>query len=216
MENPLVSVILPTFNRSKIVEKSVRSILTQNYQNLELLVVNDASSDNTAQVLKHLSDQDERVRIVQNYARLGLPASRNRGISLSKGLLIFFSEDDLVINEDCISTLVNSFIELNKANQIVGAVGPRLINVPNRPNSLKYVVAINPFTKDIECNFALKTLNTVEVDLLHSCSIFSRKTLQSIGGYECTLYKGSYSKKKRICIFAFEIGIIICFLNHMP
>lgn len=192
---PLVSVILPTFNRHSILSKSIESIIYQKYSNLEIIIINDASSDSTAEVLEKFSRIDERVKGINNITRLGLPESRNRGISLSSGSLIFFSEDDLFLERDCISRLVESFHSLDQSYKL-GAVGPRLINVPKRLNKQEKIITISPLTKDIHCNFELTTSNVVEVDLLHSCSIFSKTTLRLIGGYERKLYKGSYSREE--------------------
>jgi GT2 family glycosyltransferase len=128
---------------------------------------------------------------------MGLPASRNKGVSLSDGSLIFFSEDDLVLDDNCILTLVNSLGSLDKANRPVGAVGPRLITFPrHQPNEQRLVVSINPITRDIKCDFELNTRKPIEVETLHSCSIIRRNALLSVGGFESRLYKGSFSREE--------------------
>jgi glycosyltransferase involved in cell wall biosynthesis len=193
----LVSVILPTYNRYQIIERSIKSIFEQTYTNLEIVIVDDGSSDRTASVLENLAILDDRMKVVHNSCRLGLPASRNKGVSLSGGSLIFFSEDDLVLDDSCISTLVNSLSSLDKANRPVGAVGPRLISFPRRrPNEQRHVVSISPITRDIKCNFELNTRKSIEVELLHSCSLIRRNALLSVGGFESRLYKGSYSREE--------------------
>ena len=159
-------------------------------------MVNDASSDKTGEVLESFSMLNGRMKVVNNSCRLGLPASRNKGVSSSKGSLIFFSEDDLVLDDACIFTLVNSLSFLDKAGRPVGAVGPRLITFPRRLNKLKHVVSVSPITKDIKCNFELNTPRSIEVELLHSCSLIRRNALLSVGGFESRLYKGSYSREE--------------------
>lgn len=128
MKNPLVSVVLPTYNRAPIIGASIESILKQSYDQLELIIINDCSSDGTYEKLQSYLESDDRIKIYHNQKRLGLPASRNKGVLLSEGSLIFFSEDDLVLDDNCILTLVKFLSSLDKANRPVGAVGPRLIS----------------------------------------------------------------------------------------
>ena len=192
----LVSVILPTYNRCQIIEQSINSVLKQTYSNLELIVVNDGSSDGTTDLLKLLQIRDTRLRIIENCPNIGLPSSRNKGVLASRGSLVFFSEDDLVLDDNCISILVNSFFFLNRLNKNVGAIGPRLINVPFGANYQQQVVVVNPVTKDISVNFQLSFPKPERVLFLHSCSLIRRDALLSSGGYERKLYKGSFSREE--------------------
>jgi len=201
MEYPLISVILPTYNRASIIEASVQSTLNQTYDNLEVLIINDCSSDATYKILQNLAKSDNRVKVYHNRRRIGLPASRNKGISLSNGSLIFFSEDDLVLDPSCISILVHSFDVLSEANQLTGAVGPRLITMPQGPYKRKLsqqrnVVWISPITGEIKCNFELNTSKPIEVETLHSCSLISRNAILRVGGFESKLYQGSYTREE--------------------
>jgi glycosyltransferase involved in cell wall biosynthesis len=90
--NPLVSVIIPTFNRAGIVTRAIDSVLGQTYRPVEVVVVDDGSTDDTPRVLQAYGDTI--VSVVQNNA--GPSAARNRGIRESKGDLIgFLDSDDL-------------------------------------------------------------------------------------------------------------------------
>lgn len=62
MNKPLVTVIIPTYNRAKTIERSINSVLSQSYSNLELIVVDDGSSDNTKSVVENIDDS--RVRYI--------------------------------------------------------------------------------------------------------------------------------------------------------
>lgn len=175
----------------------MRSVLRQTYKNLEVVIVDDGSTDGTPSLLKHLAILDDRTRVVHNPCRMGLPASRNKGVSLSNGSLIFFSEDDVVLDDNCISSLVSSLIILDKGNRQIGAIGPRLITLPRHYlDKRRPVVSISPITGDIKCNFGLDTRKLIEVETLHSCSMIRRKALLSIGGFDSKLYKGSYSREE--------------------
>jgi glycosyltransferase involved in cell wall biosynthesis len=87
-----VSIIIPTFNRSKILVKTLQSILNQTYTDYEIIVVSNGSTDDTEEVIKHF--QDKRLRYFFQEGS-GSPASpRNTGIKMSKGHFIAFCDDD--------------------------------------------------------------------------------------------------------------------------
>lgn len=89
----LVSVIVPAYNVEQFVEATVRSLLAQTYRELEIIVVDDGSTDSTPQVLARLADP--RLRVVR-FDNGGLPAARNRGWELAQGeVLAFLDADDL-------------------------------------------------------------------------------------------------------------------------
>jgi glycosyltransferase involved in cell wall biosynthesis len=90
----LVSIIMPAFNAEKTIEKSIRSILMQSYRSLELIVVDDASSDNTAQIVEKLIKEDSRVQIISLTTNKGVGHARNEGIKASKGKIIAFQDAD--------------------------------------------------------------------------------------------------------------------------
>lgn len=89
--SPLVSVILPTFNRAATLPRAVRSVLQQSYRNLELIVVDDGSTDDTGRVLRTCAD--DRSRLIHR-ARGGPGAARNTGIATARGDLIAFQDSD--------------------------------------------------------------------------------------------------------------------------
>ena len=89
---PTISVIIPTFNRSKLVVNAIRSVLAQTYRDYEIIVVDDGSTDDTAEALTPYMD---RIRYVYQ-ANLGASAAQNRGIQLARGKWIsILASDDL-------------------------------------------------------------------------------------------------------------------------
>lgn len=92
-KNPLISCVVPTFNRAGKVVRAVESILAQTYQNLEVLVVDDQSEDNTREVIRKLSEKDSRVKYFLNPEKGGNHA-RNFGIKNAAGEYIAFLDDD--------------------------------------------------------------------------------------------------------------------------
>ena len=90
----LVSVIMSVYNSSMTVEESIKSILNQSYQNIELLICNDASNDETQNILEIFEKKDSRVRLFKNSENLGLTASLNILISESRGTFIARQDAD--------------------------------------------------------------------------------------------------------------------------
>ena len=87
-----MSVVIPTYNRAGLLGRSIRSVLGQTYDDLELIVVDDASSDNTAEVVLHLGD--ERIRYIRRDRNGGPAAARNTGITASTGKFMAFNDSD--------------------------------------------------------------------------------------------------------------------------
>lgn len=92
LDSPLVSVIIPTYNRAHLLLRAVQSVLNQTYSHFELIIVDDASTDNTAQVTGEISDP--RVRYVRHEYNQGGAAARNTGIDLAQGKYIAFLDSD--------------------------------------------------------------------------------------------------------------------------
>jgi len=91
-EAPLVSVILPTFNRAKLVSRAINSVLNQSYINLECIVIDDGSIDNTKQIVNSINDG--RIIYLQHQENRHASAARNTGIKHAKGEFIAFLDDD--------------------------------------------------------------------------------------------------------------------------
>jgi alpha-1,3-rhamnosyltransferase len=106
---PLVSVVVPVYNHERFVGATIRSLIAQSYQNLELIVVDDGSSDGSIEIIRALA-QDCQSRFARfvlfEQSNSGIAATLNRGIAASKGsLLLWLASDDLA-NPDAVATLV--------------------------------------------------------------------------------------------------------------
>ena len=97
MENqPLVSVIMPCYNMEKYISDTIASVQRQTYPRWELLIVDDASTDQTADIVKSHQNQDERIRFFANPRHSGIAEARNQCLSMAKGrFLAFLDSDDL-------------------------------------------------------------------------------------------------------------------------
>jgi len=89
---PAVSVIIPTFNRADLLPKAVRSVLAQTYQDLEIVVIDDASADCTTSVVQRMNDP--RIRYVRHERNRGIAAARNTGVANATGRFLAFLDDD--------------------------------------------------------------------------------------------------------------------------
>lgn len=88
----LVSVIIPTYNREKTIVRAAKSVLNQTYKNIELLIVDDCSTDNTEKVVKEIGDS--RIRFFKQDENQGACVARNRGIDEARGVFIGFQDSD--------------------------------------------------------------------------------------------------------------------------
>lgn len=94
MRQPLVSVVIPTHNRLKFLQRAMATVLGQTEQNFELIIIDDASTDGTGLYLANLATQDSRIQILSNTESKGGAGARNKGISSSRGKWIAFLDDD--------------------------------------------------------------------------------------------------------------------------
>ena len=107
ISEPLVSIIVPSYNVEKYVGACVDSVLKQEYQNWECILINDGSSDHTLEIIKSFETKDRRFQVFTQ-ENAGLSATRNRGIEISNGDFLFFLDSDDILSSDAISTLVSS------------------------------------------------------------------------------------------------------------
>lgn len=107
----LVSIYLPTHNRADLLVRSARSVLAQSYRNIELLIVDDGSTDHTTDVIRHLAESDSRVRTLRQPEARGAPAARNLAIREATGRLVTGIDDDDEMMPERIATLVSAFDE---------------------------------------------------------------------------------------------------------
>jgi GalNAc5-diNAcBac-PP-undecaprenol beta-1,3-glucosyltransferase len=136
--NPLVTIIMATYNREHLIEETLSSIQNQSYKNWECLIIDDWATDNTKEVLERLLKFDTRFqyhRRPKKYKK-GLPGCRNYGLDLAKGdLVIFFDDDDIVHPQNlelCASVLKSNSYEFcvyNKQSFTGSFIGTLWLNI---------------------------------------------------------------------------------------
>lgn len=90
--NELVSVIMPSYNTADYIADSIKSVISQTYQNWELIIVDDCSTDNTDDIVSYFSDN--RIKYMKNKKNMGAAATRNRALREAKGEWIAFLDSD--------------------------------------------------------------------------------------------------------------------------
>lgn len=104
-ENPKVSIIIPLYNTGKRIKLIIRSIQNQNIEDIEIILVNDFSKDNTLEIIEKLKEEDPRIKIINNSKNFGILYSRSIGVLHSKGHYITnLDHDDFIFDEDVFDT----------------------------------------------------------------------------------------------------------------
>ena len=117
MRSPTVSVIIPTYNRGHLINRAINTVLVQTFQDFEVIVVDDGSTDNTIEVVNRLSD--DRVSLLKINENRGASFARNRGIELAAGRYIAFQDSDDEWKKDKLKKQIQVF---NNAAPEVGLV----------------------------------------------------------------------------------------------
>jgi len=113
----LISIVLPVFNSEKFIFKSIKSILNQTYKHIELIIINDASTDNSEKII--LKFKDKRIKYIKNKFNLGEQKTTNVGLKLCKGKYISIMHSDDIAHKNKIEEQTN-YLNKNKNIFLVG------------------------------------------------------------------------------------------------
>lgn len=105
MKEPLVSIIVPVFNSDKYLKNCINSIVNQSYRNLEILLIDDGSTDQSGQICDEYAQKDDRIRIFHN-TNHGVSYSRNCGLNVANGDYIAFVDSDDRVSKEYIKGLL--------------------------------------------------------------------------------------------------------------
>lgn len=94
MSNPIVSIITPMHNAAATIRETIESVLSQSYDNWEIIIVDDCSTDSSATIVKEYCGKDERVKYHLSEENIGACGARNKGLELAKGRYIAFLDSD--------------------------------------------------------------------------------------------------------------------------
>lgn len=147
----LISVIIPAYNAEKYIVNCVESVAAQTYQHLEIIVVNDGSTDLTGQLLDEIAKKDTRIKVIHQKNQ-GVSAARNTGLSQAKGDCIGFVDADDEVAQDMYEFLYDNLVtyhadishcgfELVKSNEIVKFHGTGVLMEHNTIEGLKELLS---------------------------------------------------------------------------
>ena len=108
MDDKKVSIVLPVYNGADHISNSIESIIAQIYQNWELIIVNDCSTDNTLDICNKFARKDNRIKIISNTVNLKLPNTLNVGFDSATGDYYTWTSDDNMYRPNAIEVLVNT------------------------------------------------------------------------------------------------------------
>lgn len=107
IQSGLVSVVMPVYNSEKTLLKSAESVLSQSYKNLELILVNDGSKDESLSICRELEKKDPRVRVIDQ-KNAGVAEARNTGLDALQGEYVMFADSDDLLLPDACQTMVDA------------------------------------------------------------------------------------------------------------
>ena len=110
LESPKISIILPTYNGERFLEESIESILKQTYKNFELIIVNDASTDETLTIAEKYKNRDKRIKVITNVINQKLPESLNIGFREACGEYFTWTSDDNIFKDNALAVL-NDYLD---------------------------------------------------------------------------------------------------------
>ena len=150
MNNPKISIVLPCYNGAKMLGSAIDSILAQTFQDWELIIVNDCSTDNTLEVAQLYADKDARVRVVSNEKNSKLPATLNHGFREARGeYWTWTSDDNLLLPNYCqeMNDYLDSHPEVGfvvSDEQHIDEAG-NIMYANRMPNNLSLILPINNY-----------------------------------------------------------------------
>lgn len=190
---PLVSIIMPTYNSAKFIKCTIDSILCQSYDNLEIIIVDDGSTDNTEEIIKTYSTH--KIKYIYQHNSGGPSKPRNTGISLARGELISLFDSDDIMNIHKIKYSVESFVNNNQIDilftdfTVIDEVGDVLISrfLDNYTSFRKLLLPIS------NCNNTYLLIGDVYHELINANFIgtsgvmFKKSLFQEIGEMDVSI-----------------------------
>lgn len=165
MKPNLVSIVIPCYNQAKYLEKTVQSALASDYPSIEVLIVNDGSSDNSLDIAKKLSAENKLIQVIDQ-KNSGVASARNGGISASQGEFILPLDGDDLISENYISEAVR-ILQANPEVKVVYSKAVKFDGNGQKPWKLKRF-SRHQLAKD---------------NMIFVAALFRKKDWKTVGGF---------------------------------
>ena len=182
-QNPLVSIIVITYNSAKYVLETLESARAQTYQNIELIVTDDCSTDNTVEICREWIEENKerfvRTELITVENNTGLPANCNRGIKVSKGEWVKIIAGDDLLMDKCIFNYLD-FVSNSEDMQIICA---NVIKFNNETEEKTNIQDWKFFSKNISADEQFKLL--LRHNRVLASSVFLKKSLiEEMNGFD--------------------------------
>ena len=132
MPNPKISIIVPVYNLENYIEKTIEQLISQTYKNLEIILVDDGSTDKSLELCNTFAKRDNRILVVHQQNQ-GVSVARNTGIKHATGEYIGFFDGDDDIESDIFEFLYNNLV---KNNADISICGVTIVNPDNSVNNI--------------------------------------------------------------------------------
>ncbi len=179
-EKELVSVVLPVYNGGKLFKKSVESVLNQTYNNLELIIVNDGSTDGTLEVAREFAQKDKRIRIIDQENQK-LPSALSAGFRDAKGEFLTWTSADNIMLPDCLKILVENLNRKPDTAMVFGNM--RLINKNGRTKRGHFWFEKPKFSGNVCLPSNTEALNTYANNTIGAAFMYRKSALSVLGDY---------------------------------
>ena len=189
----LISVIIPVYNVENYLEKCLLSVLNQTYSKLEIILINDGSTDNSPNICQKYEKIDKRIKYISKNNE-GLSATRNLGIKIAKGELIAFVDSDDVLSLNMYEILYKNLI-INKADlsicEVTRFTDEPNFTIDNEVHNYNQTEALKILLQDeLMCNYAVNKL--IKTKLIKNIQFPLNVYLEDVG----TIYKYFLTSKK--------------------
>lgn len=212
---PKISVVIPTYNRKKLLGKCLKSVFLQDYKSIEVIVVVDKDIDGTINFVKQ---NFPSVKIIEKMQNTGASDTKNVGIVQSDGDYILFLDSDIeFVNKSSIS-IMNNILEKDSEIGTIGGEGiwdgKKIIAVGGRKQTWYHFGKVIYITKED----AKEEINTIECDHLPTCCcMIRRELLKEIGGFDTNYFYMGEDRELGLRVKAKGFKNLICFeagVNH--
>jgi glycosyltransferase involved in cell wall biosynthesis len=176
VELPLVSVLMTAYNREQFITSAIKSVLKSTYEQFELIIVDDCSSDMTFEIAKDFEAKDKRVKVYRNETNLGDYPNRNKAASYANGKYIKYLDSDDLMYPHCLQVMVDGMIQFPDAGYGLSSIGDPLHSYP---------ISISPHDTYIEHFYGFGHFGRAP-----GSSIIKKSAFEFIGGFKSKKYVG--------------------------
>lgn len=189
-KNSLISIVIPVYNQVSYTINCIEGITNAINQKIELIIIDNASSDNTSAILSSYKNENIELKIIKNEINLGFPKAVNQGIVNSSGKYILIANNDIVFTNNSIGRM----IEIAETEPKIGIVGPisNEVSGVQKDSHAKYnsIVEMHKYAEEVSEKNKGQVLQFPRVAFL--CTLIKRELIDKIGGLDERFSPGNF------------------------